>query len=212
MAFTNAKDDCLVKLCNNKNPEAETSKTAVERSVWEEKAKKWRRTSATGFCKEETSFGGARFFVANEVATAIVYKISKRKKKKKANWLDPIDGSLWAFGNTNADETVVVLSSLSSLGPDVCCSCNAYSRSHITSLMAGLLDPSSCRHFSAVSLNFLNELGLIIPFIEGSTISSIIPFFLHLIAQSAKFICSLGSCVSMAGLALRTSRRTTPNE
>ncbi|KAF4364650.1 hypothetical protein G4B88_028573 [Cannabis sativa] len=49
MAFTNAKDDCLVKLCNNKNPEAETSKTAVERSVWEEKAKKWRRTSLIVF-------------------------------------------------------------------------------------------------------------------------------------------------------------------
>ncbi|KAF4373885.1 hypothetical protein F8388_007791 [Cannabis sativa] len=81
MAFTNAKDDCLVKLCNNKNPEAETSKTAVERSVWEEKAKKWRRTSATGFCKEETSFGGARFFVPNEVATAI--EVEKENKQRR---------------------------------------------------------------------------------------------------------------------------------
>uniref|UniRef100_A0A2P2KTZ2 Uncharacterized protein MANES_12G114700 n=1 Tax=Rhizophora mucronata TaxID=61149 RepID=A0A2P2KTZ2_RHIMU len=56
--------------------------------------------------------------------------------------------------------SLVLLSSCGSLCVAVCCSCNAYSKSHSTSLIVGVSESYCCKHFSAISANFRKELGL----------------------------------------------------
>ncbi|KAJ0754049.1 hypothetical protein HanPI659440_Chr09g0342621 [Helianthus annuus] len=78
--------------------------------------------------------------------------------------------------------------------------------------MLGLSSPVFFKHLSTVSKYFVNEFGFILSTRYGSTIFSTIPSFIWFIAQSAKFASLKGSVLSSAGLAHRTSSKTTPKE